>query len=114
MPFDAFTGDTVHLFFPMWQQLDCAIDSEHVSSDNPTGCLHDLQSAVTTTWATPPGGIPHDTGQSMAFYNMQQGDAPVFKSLADQFTISDNYHQPVMGGTAPDPAARLRRPDLLQ
>ena len=102
MPFDAFTGDTDHLFFPMWQQADCAIDSEHVSSDNPTGCLHDLLPAVSTTWSTPPGGIPHDTGQNMAFYNMQQGDAPVFKSLADQFTISDNYHQPVMGGTAPD------------
>ena len=102
LPFDAFTGDTDHLFFPMWQQADCAIDSEHVSSDNPTGCLHDLLPAVSTTWSTPPGGIPHDTAQNMAFYNMQQGDAPVFKSLADQFTMSDNYHQPVMGGTAPD------------
>jgi phospholipase C len=102
MPFDAFTGDTTHLFFPMWQQVDCAIDSEHVSSDNPTGCLNDLLPAVTTTWSTPPAGIPHDTGQNMAFYNMQQGDAPLFKSLADQYTISDNYHQPVMGGTAPN------------
>jgi phospholipase C len=102
MSFDAFTGDTTHIFFTMWQQADCATDSEHVSTDNPTGCLHDLLPAVTTTWSTPPGGIPHDTGQNMAFYNMQQGDAPVFKSLADQFTISDNYHQPVMGGTAPD------------
>ena len=24
------------------------------------------------------------------------------KSLADQYTMSDNYHQPVMGGTGPD------------
>ena len=102
MPFDAFTGDTIHQFFQMYQQMDCAIDQEHVSHRNPTGCLHDLQSAITTTFATPPGGTPHDTGQTMAFFNMQKGDAPVTKRLADQFTMSDNYHQPVMGGTGPD------------
>src|SRR5262249_45331297 len=59
-------------------------------------------SAVTTTFATPPGATPHDTGQTMAFFNMQQGDAPITKRLADRYTISDNYHQPVMGGTGPD------------
>ena len=69
---------------------------------NPTGCLHDLQSAVTTTYATPPGGTPRDTGQTMEFFNMQKGDAPLFKSLADNYTMSDNYHQPVLGGTGPD------------
>jgi phospholipase C len=104
MAFDAFTGDTSHTYFPMRQQVDCAIDSEHVSSDNPTGCLHDLYPGVSTTYSTPPGGIPHDAGQNMAFFNMQQGDAPVTKSLADQYTMSDNYHQPVFGGTAPDSA----------
>src|SRR5262252_5267815 len=102
MPFDAFTADTIHQFFQMWQQMDCAIDKEHVSPGNPTGCLHDLQSAVTTTFATPPNGTPRDTGQTMAFFNMQKGDVPFLKSLADQFTMSDNYHQPVMGGTGPD------------
>jgi phospholipase C len=35
----------------------------------------------------------------MGFYNMLRGDAPVFKRLADEYTMSDNYHQPVMGGT---------------
>jgi phospholipase C len=102
MPFDAFTGDTVHTFFTMLQQHDCAIDSEHVSAGNPTGCLHDLQVAVTTTYNTPPTGTAHDTGQTMAFFNMRHGDAPVFKSLADQYTMSDNYHQPVYGATGPD------------
>ena len=102
MPFDAFTGDTIHQYFQMVQQMDCAIDAEHVSRRNPTGCLHDLQSAITTTYSTPPTGTPHDTGQTMAFFNVQNGDAPVFKSLADKFTMSDNYHQPVMGGTGPD------------
>jgi len=102
MPFDAFTGDTIHQYFQMVQQMDCAMDAQHVSRSNPTGCLHDLQAAVTTTYSTPPGGTPHDTGQTMAFFNMQNGDAPLLKSLADQYTMSDNYHQPVMGGTGPD------------
>src|SRR5216683_2023693 len=102
MPYDAYTADTIHQFFQMYQQMDCAIDAEHVSKDNPTGCLHDLQSAVTTTYSTPLGGTPHDTGQTMAFFNVQNGDAPLFKSLADAYTMSDNYHQPVHGGTGPD------------
>lgn len=102
MPYDAYTGDTIHQFFQMYQQVDCAIDSEHVTQRNPTGCLHDLQSAITTTYSTPSGGTPHDTGQTMAFFNMQNGDVPFLKSLADQYTMSDNYHQPVMGGTGPD------------
>jgi phospholipase C len=102
MPFDAFTGDTIHQYFQMVQQVDCAIDKEHVSKHNPTGCLHDLLSAITTTYSTPLTGTPHDTGQTMAFFNMQNGDAPFFKSLADTYTMSDNYHQPVLGGTGPD------------
>src|SRR5690349_3045466 len=46
MPFDAYTGDTIHQYFQMVQQMDCAIDQGHVSKDNPTGCLHDLQSPL--------------------------------------------------------------------
>jgi phospholipase C len=102
MPFDAYTGDTVHQYFQMVQQVDCAIDAEHVSRDNPTGCLHDLQSAIDTTYATPLGATPHDAGQTMEFFNMQNGDAPLLKFLADNYTMSDNYHQPVLGGTGPD------------
>ena len=102
MPYDAYTSDTIHQFFQMYQQMDCAIDSEHVTRFNPTGCLHDLQSAITTTYSTPPTGTPTDTGQTMAFFNMQNGDVPVLKYLADHYTMSDNYHQPVMGGTGPD------------
>jgi len=33
------------------------------------------------------------------FYNVQPGDAPVLKSLADEFSMSDNFHQSFMGGT---------------
>src|SRR5262249_38975201 len=102
MPYDAFTADTIHQFFQMWQQVDCAIDKEHVSPSNPTGCLQNRQSAITTTYATPSGAVPHDTGQTMAFFNMLQGDASITKRWADQYTMSDNYHQPVMGGPGPD------------
>jgi len=35
----------------------------------------------------------------MAFYNMQKGDVPILKKLADEFTMSDNFHQSFMGGT---------------
>jgi len=35
----------------------------------------------------------------MGFYNMAQGDAPIFRNLAQHYAISDNYHQAVQGGT---------------
>ena len=31
---------------------------------------------------------------------MQKGDVPVLKSLADQYSMSDNFHQSFPGGTA--------------
>ncbi len=95
LPYDSYTGDTAHRFYQMWQQSDCSIAS--ASSANPTGCLNDLYPFVITTYAGPTadkGG-----GTSMAFYNVQTDDAPLFKKLADQYTMSDNYHQPAMGGT---------------
>jgi phospholipase C len=97
LPYDSYEGDTVHQLFQMWQQSDCSVS--HATRQNPTGCLHDLYPFVATTFGTPPGGIPTDGGQDMAFYNMNIGDAPIFKSLADAYTISDNYHQGIMGGS---------------
>ncbi|MGH2717924.1 MAG: alkaline phosphatase family protein, partial [Actinomycetota bacterium] len=35
----------------------------------------------------------------MGLYNMQTGDAPILKSLAQNYAMSDNYHQAVAGGT---------------
>ena len=35
----------------------------------------------------------------MGFYNVLEGDAPFFTSLARQYSISDNYHQAIQGGT---------------
>ncbi|MBO0735137.1 MAG: phosphoesterase [Alphaproteobacteria bacterium] len=94
LPYDSYTGDTTHRFYQMWQQSDCSIGN--ASEDNPAGCLNDLYPFVITTYGGP---ADHGGGTSMAFYNVQQGDAPLFKKLADQYTISDNYHQPGQGGT---------------
>ncbi len=38
----------------------------------------------------------------MGFYNMTQGDAPVFNQLAKDYALSDNYHQAIMGGPGPN------------
>jgi phospholipase C len=107
MPYDAYTASPVHRFFQMWQQADCNVD--YATKDNPSGCLSDLFPWVETTIGAGSNGNPQpanftdtSTGEgstSMAFYNMAQGDAPYFKQLADEYTISDNFHQSVMGGT---------------
>ena len=92
LPYDSYTGDMVHRFFHMWQQSDC--DVANATPTNPSGCLNDLYPFV---------GIARldDSGSNaMGFYNVQKGDASVFKRLADEFTMSDNFHQSVMGGTA--------------
>jgi len=91
LPYDSYTGDMVHRLFHMWQQSDC--DVLNATPDNPSGCLNDLYPFV---------GVARNDGSgsnSMAFLNMLNGDAPVFKRIADEFTLNDNYHQPVMGGT---------------
>jgi phospholipase C len=89
-----FVGDPIHRFFQMWQQ---------VGNSN----LKDL-----FVWVADTAGVgnhndgfgsPSDNtfqgGLAMGFYNMNTGDAPFFKQMADNYAISDNYHQFVMGGT---------------
>src|ERR1700693_4705922 len=71
----------------------------NATRENPTGCLHDLYPFVATTFGTLPTKTPTDGGQDMAFFNMNTGDAPIFKALADQYAISDNFHQAIMGGS---------------
>jgi phospholipase C len=93
LPYGSYTGDMVHRLFHMWQQSDCNYAKNHTAA-NPSGCLNDLYPFV---------GVARNDGSgsnSMGFLNMQAGDAPLFKKIADQYTINDNYHQPVMGGTA--------------
>jgi phospholipase C len=106
LPYDSYTGDSTHRLFEMWQQSDCNISN--ATPQNPSGCLSDLYPFVITTYTSEvdPFSFPvanevddNGGGNSMAFYNMQKGDVPVFKSLADQYSISDNFHQSFMGGT---------------
>ncbi len=100
------TGDPVHRFFQMWQQNNCSLASR--SPQNPSGCVHDLYTWVATSvgWQITQDGNPPTNDQGtfqggipMGFYNMAAGDYPYFQSLAKKYAISDNYHQPVMGGT---------------
>jgi phospholipase C len=92
LPYDSFTGDMVHRFYHMWQQSDCNV--ANATNDNPSGCLNDLYPFV---------GVARNDGSggnALGFLNMLKGDAPVLKRIADRYTMNDNYHQPVMGGTA--------------
>jgi acid phosphatase len=93
LPYDAYTGDTIHRFYQMWQQSDCSAST--ATPSNPSGCLNDLYPFVNTTFSTRDQGV----GNSMAIHNVNQGDAPLLKKLADEFAMSDNFHQSVMGGT---------------
>jgi phospholipase C len=81
----------------MWQQLDCSAAA---------GCLNDLFPWVEATVGAgsngkpPPAGFTYKEGATaMGFYNVQQGDVPYFKRLADTYSMSDNFHQSVEGGT---------------
>ncbi len=107
IPYDAYAGSPVHRFYQMWQQEDCS--ASHATFANPSGCRADLFPWVEMTIGAGSNGKPlpspftdQTTGEgsiSMGFYNVQQGDMPYFKSLADTYAMSDNYHQAVMGGT---------------
>ncbi|MFZ0495093.1 MAG: alkaline phosphatase family protein [Methylocella sp.] len=72
---------------------------------NGWGCLSDLFPWVEVTIAAGSNGKarpPGYTGEgaaAMGFFNVQQGDAPYFKELADTYSMSDNFHQSVQGGT---------------
>ncbi|HEX8817835.1 MAG TPA: alkaline phosphatase family protein [Terriglobales bacterium] len=125
-PYNAYAASPVHRFYQMQQQLNCS--ASRATPNNPSGCNAQLFSYVEVSIGAgnngntqPPlcsenGGqtpcftynynpnIPdaQTTGEgstSLAFYNVQQGDAPYFNSLADKYTMSDNFHQSVLGGT---------------
>ncbi len=93
LPYDAYTGDIVHRFFQMWQESDC--DLRNAIAENPSGCLSDLYPFVATTNSA----TRHEGGNAMGFYNAERDDAPYLRRLADDYTMSDNYHQAQMGGT---------------
>jgi len=112
-PYDSYANSPVHRFYQMWQQLDC--NASHATPANPSGCLADFfpwtevtvgsnvngkaQAPNFSTDYAPDKATTGEGATSMGFYNMLQGDAPYTKELADNYAMSDNYHQPVMGGT---------------
>ena len=102
LPYDSYTGDTTHRLYEMWQQSDCNI--MNATAENPSGCLSDLYPFVIVNYTNQfdpffKGIDDNGGGNSMAFYNVQKGDAPFLKHLADKFSMSDNFHQSFMGGT---------------
>ncbi|HWC62106.1 MAG TPA: alkaline phosphatase family protein, partial [Rhizomicrobium sp.] len=103
VPYAAYTGDPVHRFFQMWQDVDGGKMDKFAFVEQTIG--------TGSNGAPPPAGgfNPMEGAISLGFYNMnpfldahgvaQPGDAAIFKSLADNYAISDNYHQAIMGGT---------------
>jgi phospholipase C len=108
--YDAYASSPVHRFYQMFQQMDCA--ASYATVTNPSGCLNDLFPWVEVTIGAGSNGEAQGQGfnnqstgegsTSMGFYNVQQGDVPYFKQLADTYALGDNYHQPFKGGTGAD------------
>jgi phospholipase C len=95
---DDYTGDMTHRFFQAAQQQDCNL--ANATKANPTGCTNDLFAFVMDTYArSATKQTNFSEGNEMGFYNAEQGQAPLLKQLADRFTLHDNYHQGVLGGT---------------
>jgi len=97
LTYDDYAESPVHRFYQMWQQLDCTAAA---------GCQNDLFAWVEATVGAGSNGTPppadftfKEGATAMGFYNVQQGDVPYFKKLADTYSMSDNFHQSVEGGT---------------
>jgi phospholipase C len=113
LTYDDYAASPVHRFYQMWEQEDCSV--EKVSARNSSGCQKSLFSWVEVTVGAGANGIAQPanfstnyaanavtTGEgstALGFYNVQQGDVPYFKFLADNYAMSDNFHQSVAGGT---------------
>jgi phospholipase C len=111
--YNSYAASPVHRFYQMWQQLNCNVDKATYA--NPSGCDAALFPWVETTEGAGANGIKQPanfsteysptaltTGEgstAMGFYNVQNGDVPYFKELADKYAMSDNFHQSVNGGT---------------
>jgi phospholipase C len=107
---DDYTGDMTHRFFQAAQQQDC--DVANITDANPTGCLNDLFAFVMDTYdrgnfdlnsnglsKAPNEQFNFSEGNEMGFYNAEQGQVALLNTLADRFTLSDNFHQSFLGGT---------------
>jgi phospholipase C len=110
--YNSYAASPVHRFYQMWQQFNC--DATKANA-NGSGCDSSLFAWVETTVGAGTNGLKQPatfstewfpgavtTGEgstALGFYNMQKGDAPYFKQLADNYAMSDNFHQSVNGGT---------------
>jgi phospholipase C len=99
---DDYTGDMTHRFYQAWQQSDCSV--HNATKANPTGCLNDLFPFVMSTYDLNDSKSPavqgnFSEGNEMGFYDAEQEEASTLKTLADRFSLSDNFHQSFQGGT---------------
>src|SRR5207302_839523 len=89
VPYSAYTGDPVHRFFQMWQDVDGGRNDKFVWVEETIGTGSNGK-------PLPAGGFnPREGAISMGFYNMNpftdaagaahSGDEPVFKALADAY-----------------------------
>ena len=87
--YGSYVGDPIHRFYQMTQQT--------------LGYHSKLNTWVANTAGDDNGTIPpapiYQGAVQMGFYNMARGDAPILQDLARKYTVSDNYHQAVQGGT---------------
>jgi len=113
LPYDSYTASPVHRFYQMWQQLNC--NTAAANRDNPSGCNANLfawvevtvgagtngaaQPANFSTEYSPTAKTTGEGSTALGFYNVQKGDVPYFTSLANKYSMSDNFHQSVNGGT---------------
>jgi phospholipase C len=91
--YGAHTGNPVHRFFQMWQQIDGGKMDLFVWTAESAGLGPSNTDAFFAQNHTLQGGV------AMGFFNMAVGDGAYFRSLADQYAIADNYHQAILGGT---------------
>ena len=127
--YNDYAASPVHRFYQMWQQLNCAVEHASDTNPSgcngqltswvevtvgagtngvaqPLTCTagSDAATCFTTNYLLPATNFPKEktTGEgstALGFYNVQKGDVPYFKSLADKYAMSDNFHQSVDGGT---------------
>ena len=91
--YGAHTGDPIHRFFQMYQQINGGRNDLFVWTAETVGMGGSNLAAAFGPNRNYQGAV------SMGFYNMARGDAAYFRSLADRYALADNYHQPILGGT---------------
>lgn len=91
--YGAHTGNPVHRFFQMRQQINGGKNDLFVWTAQTVGI-------GPSNGKTPlAAGNTYEGAVAMGFYNMAAGDAPYLRNLAEKYAIGDNYHQSLLGGT---------------